>query len=112
MVVNAGMQSMAIIESHVGSETSLQMIKVFEGSTSYPFGFQGMEERFHMGIVLAVVGPVHTDQEAMTLQSIDIRSAPVFHTSVRMKDTAGSGGTILQRLYEGSGGEPHGAISS
>ena len=86
---------MAVIEPHIGSETSLQMIKVFERSTSYPFGFQGMEEGLHMGIVLAVVGPVHTDQEAMTLQSIDIRSAPIFHTPVRMKDTAGSGGTIL-----------------
>ena len=86
------------------------MIEALKGSTPYPFRFHGVEERFHMGIILAVVGPIHADQEAMSLQPSNIRSATVFHASVRVEDTAGSRPSILEGMSEGSGREPHGPI--
>ncbi len=85
-------------------------MEALKGPAPYPFGFHGVEERFHMGIILAVIGPVHADQETVALQSIDIGSTTIFYASIRVEDAARSRPALFEGMREGSGGEPHGAI--
>ena len=110
MVVNAGVESPAIIEPHVETQRSVQLVEALKGSAPYPFCFHGVEEGFHMGIVLAVVGSVHADQKAMSLKSVHIGSAAVFHAPVGVEDAARGRSSTLEGMHEGSGREPHSPI--
>jgi hypothetical protein len=82
MIVDARMQARAIIESHICTQLRFEMLKVLEQSTSYPFSLHGMEEGFHVRIILTVIRPVHTDTEAMTIENIGIISSSVFYSPV------------------------------
>ena len=65
-----------------------------------------------MGSILAVIGPIHADAEAVALQRIHIRSATVFDASVGMEYASRRGCAFFERTSKRPGGELHGAICS
>jgi hypothetical protein len=41
-----------------------------------------VEEGFHVRVVLAVIGTIHADEEAMACEVVRIRGTPIFNASV------------------------------
>jgi hypothetical protein len=41
-----------------------------------------MKKGFHMRVVLAVIGTIHADTEALAYEVVGIRGTPIFNTPV------------------------------
>lgn len=69
---------MLVVETHVGLDGATQLGEGTEFTAPDPLGLRGMEERFHVGVVLAVVGPAHGGREAVAVQHAGVVVGAVF----------------------------------
>src|SRR4051794_5045237 len=88
--IEGGMAPDGIVEPiDVAANSSVRLLAGVEDGPPDEFGFQGLEERLHHGVVIAIPLAGHRDQDAVLLELGLIVDRAILAAAIRMMDQPG-----------------------
>jgi len=99
VVVNAGMQTVMVVKADVGLERRFKLRECRERPAADPLGLHRVEERLHMGVVLAAPGAVHAGADPVLREERAVAIRRVLDPAVGMKEARGCGSPAGSRAW-------------
>src|SRR5437870_12827151 len=94
MISQARMNAFFVVEAiDVSGDRGVEFGIACKAASVGEFGLQGMEETFHVGVVLAIARPVHAGYDAARAQEVLIAVGRVLNTAVGVKEQSRPGVT-------------------
>src|SRR5881296_482551 len=92
MISQARMDELFVVEAiDVSGDRGVEFGIACEAALVGEFSLQGMEETFHVGVVLAIARPVHAGYDAARAQEVLIAIGGVLDTAIGVKEQPGPG---------------------
>ena len=105
MVPQAGMNAFLVVEAlDVTGDRGVECGVAGEAASVGEFGLQGMEEAFHVGVILAIARPVYAGHDATSAQEVLVAVGRVLNTAVGVKEQPGPGVTKCDCPFQGTQG--------
>lgn len=99
------MDACVVVEGEVDAKSLPQLLIGVEPLAMDVLALQGMEERFHVSVVVHLARPIHTLNEALSAHDRAVGVSGVFDTAVAVEHQTGAGIALAQGMEEGSPGE-------
>jgi hypothetical protein len=99
------MDAGVVVEGEVGAKSLPQLRIGVEPLAMDVLALQGMEERFHVGVVIHLARPIHALDEALAAHDCAVSVSGVFDTPVAVEHQARAGTALAQGVEEGCAGE-------
>ena len=91
------MDASVVVEGEVSSKSLPQLLIGVEPLAMDVLALQGMEERFHVGVVVHLAGSIHALHEALATHDRAVGVSGVFHTPVAVEHQARAGMALCAR---------------
>ncbi len=103
------MQPVLIVEAEVAAQGLAQRRVLIEAHFVEAFEFEGVEEGFHVGVVIHGARTIHALNEAMFAERLFVQARAVFDAAIGMEEDAGGRFTQADGPLQGGDGEGGGA---
>src|SRR5882672_837763 len=113
MISQAGVDALFVVEAiDVAGNGGVELGIAREAAAVSELGLQGMEEAFHMSVVLAVARAVHAGDDAVGLEIVLVAVGRVLDATIGVEEQSGLGSASRDRALERPQGYLSGAVAS